>query len=262
MIQVIKFLFLLVILLSALLLLGATGRGLSGLYIITFFTLLTVVFGIVYFARIKTEKQEKGCRFLKFNFEVEVFLLVTLALVWISLLDFFSVETFKALQFDFNDNTYWVIMFSGLAPMFFMIIAMSFFIGTYHISHTIRIIVLSSFLLNANINDLFYYKLFSKPFPAEWPWLYQPRFIFGEHITTPEVFIWATITTVMGLIAFSFPYELFVPYQIDYKNKTGGKKRMRTYEMLILVCFFLAGIIYAHYLTDNIYSSIQQQANN
>ncbi|MCK5027562.1 MAG: hypothetical protein KAS07_04030 [Candidatus Pacebacteria bacterium] len=254
-----KFLLLLIILISALLLLSAAGHGLSGLYLVVFFVFLTMIFSIFYFIQKKDGGENKWYRFLKFNYEIEVFLLVILALVWISLIDFFLVETFKTLQFDFSDNTYWVVMFGGVAPMFFTIIAMSFFVGTYHISHTVRIIVLSAFLLNANLNDLMYYKLFKLPFPDEWPWLYQPRFLFGEHVSSPELFVWVSIATIMGMIAFAFPYEKLVPGQFNYKNMAGGKKRMRSYEALVLACFFIFSITYAYYIAENINSSIRNQ---
>lgn len=241
------------VLITALWLLGLTGRGFEGEHLVYFFAALTALFSIVYLF----DGRPRTASFFRFQFEIEVVMLIATALVWISLFDYYLVETFKTLAFDFGDNTYWVVLFSGFAPMIFVVIALSFFIGTYHIAHTVRIIVLSVYLLNANINDLLYYKLFGQPFPSEWPWLYQPRFLFGEQITTPELFVWVAVASVMGLVAFAFPYERLVPSQFEYK-KDGGEKRARSYELTILVIFFVFSFIYAHQFTQGINESLER----
>jgi hypothetical protein len=169
------------------------------------------------------------------------YLIFGLLLYWISIADYYFVEVFKKTGLDLADNTYWVVYFGFLIPTVIVLINFAYYIGSRNKAQTVRFLVISSFLYNANINDLLYYAIFQQSFPDKWTWLTQPVYLFGRSINTSQVFLWATICILFSFAALLYPFEELT------KEKTrliladiSGKKtqiRLASYYILILTLF-------------------------
>ena len=185
-------------------LISFAGFGLDGRFVIAFGAVITLFF-LIQSARkkaitvysIRESAQVGGLYYIIFG----------LLIYWVSIADYYFVEVFKKTGIDLADNTYWVIYFGLLVPVIIILINLAYYIGSRNKAHTIRFLVISSFLYNSNINDLLYYAIFRLPFPDKWTWLVQPRYVFGENITTWQVFAWALICTVFSLLALFYPFE-------------------------------------------------------
>lgn len=245
---------LLSIVVASVALLGMTGRGLSGIYLIGFITFLLAVFMVLVFLHDKeiTNYQISD----KLILGLEVMMISVVVIFWISIIDFYFVETFKNLGLNLKDNTYWVVFFGGLIPIFFSIISVVYFLGSFHFSNTIRILAFFAFLSNSNLNDFLYYILLNQPLPSEWTWIYQPAFLFGNTITSPQLLFWTILSLVMGLIAFLLPYEaLTTDYFDDLSDEKRSPKEKR-FQLFAVLILSISGIIYAYSIIPKIKMSI------
>ncbi|MBC7472144.1 MAG: hypothetical protein H7196_02675 [candidate division SR1 bacterium] len=180
------------------------GFGIDGRFIIGFGIIFTLFFSIqvarkkaVTLVSVKHSLQTGGLYYLIF----------TLLLYWVSIADYYFVEIFKKTGLDLSDNTYWVVYFGFLIPIVIILINLAYYIGSRNKAQSIRFLVISSFLYNANINDLLYYAIFRQPFPDKWTWLTQPKYLFGQSINTVQVFLWVIICIGFSLVALLYPFE-------------------------------------------------------
>jgi hypothetical protein len=238
------------------------GQGISGAYIVGFFILLvlaTFLATTLKIRRAKSANTSEVIPYVKFGFEAESLMLVGGLLLWITLLDFFIIETFKLLNYSFATNTYWVILFGGIVPVAVVAMALAFYIGSQNMANTLRLVILSLFVFHSNVLDLLYYKLFSHPFPTSWPWLYQPKFLFGDAPSTHGVIAWVVIGLVMAVVSFILPYENFTPDKIDLKYDANLPKFNKRLNITLVACFFLFVIVYAIPMIGNIKNSLSVQ---
>lgn len=246
---------LLLVIASSVFLLGMTGRGLSGAYLVGLLLFLLIIFLALAFQHDKEIVSYRVSDKLLLCFEI---LLVSIvAVVWISIVDFYFVEMFKNLGLDLNDNTYWVIFFGGIIPIFFAIIAVVYFLGSHHFSNTIRILIFFVFFANSNINDFLYYILLNEPLPKLWTWIYQPIFLFGNSITTVQLVCWSALALAMGFIAFLLPYEALTLDNLDNLTNNKRTKGEKISELLLVIIFSVASIYYAYTIVPKIKQSVQ-----
>jgi hypothetical protein len=253
--KIIKTILLLLILSAVLLMLGMTGRGLSGLYLVLLTLFLLIIFLFLVFRHDREVVNYKISD--KLFLFAEIFLISFVVIFWISINDFYFIEMFKNFGFDFADNTYWVVFFSGTVPIIFTIIAVVYFLGSYHFSNTLRILLLAVFITNSNLNDFLYYLIVNEPLPEVWPWLHQPSFLFDASINTLQLFIWTIFSIVMGFIVFLLPYEALT---IDYFDDLADDKRTikkKLYHLAFVILFCGLSIYYAYTMIPIIKTSVQ-----
>lgn len=252
--NLIKSILLLLITIASITLLGMTGRGLSGIYLVGFIIFLLLVFIVLLFLHDKEALRYKMSD--KIVLGLEILMISIVVMFWISIIDFYFVEMFKNLKFNLDDNTYWVVFFGGLIPIFFAVISVVYFLGSFHFSNTVRILIFFAFLSNSNLNDFLYYLLLDQSLPSLWPWVCQPVFLFGDSITTVQLLLWTISSILMGFIAFVLPYEAltvdFLDDLSDEKRSTKGKM----FQLGFVFIFSVAGILYAYNIIPKIKESV------
>jgi hypothetical protein len=251
MLKILNSFFLFSIISASLALLYFTGRGLSGVFVLLFFLFLLLVFLLSGHLRSK-EILNKGLA-KKSLLLVQLFLLASVTIAWLSINDFFFVEMLKNFAFDFSDNTYWIIFFSGILPIIFISFPIIYFLGSRNPGNSIRILVFLSIFANSNLNDILYYRLLGEPFPELWTWLYQPAFIFGSELRTSQVIIWCLLTILMSLFAF------FLPYEALFNKEAEEEERERPYSKLslfVVIVFSVASMLVAYDTIPKIKNSL------
>jgi hypothetical protein len=226
---------------SSVSLLFYAGFGVDGRFVVVF----GIVLGLFLFIQglrkraitpssIKNSLQIGGLYYLVFG----------LLLYWLSIVDYYFIEVFKKIGLDLTDNTYWVLYFGILIPVVIVLINIAYYIGSRNKAHSVRFLVISSFLYNANINDLLYYAIFRQPFPDSWTWLSQPKYLLGSSINTSQVFLWASICVLFSLFALVYPFEELT----KEKNKliladiSGKKARVRiaSHYLMLMILFVIS----------------------
>lgn len=217
------------------------GFGLDGRFIVGSGIIFTLFFGIqvarkkaITLVSIKHSLQIGGLYYLIFG----------LLLYWVSIADYYFVEIFKKTGLDLADNTYWIVYFGLLIPVIIVLINFAYYVGSRNKAQTVRFLVISSFLYNANLNDLLYYAIFRQPFPDKWTWLIQPKYLFGDTINTPQVFLWSLICVSFSIIALLYPFEELTQEKtrLILADISGKKTRVRltSYYMIIILLFIIS----------------------
>lgn len=241
-------------------LITSSGFGLNGKYLLVFFSSLLIIFTTL---ALFQDNEHIGLPYKSiFHFNIKIVILLLAALVWISISDFFLVELFKIYAIDISDTVYWNILFGSLVPFFLITSSILYFIGTSHISNSIRIVILSTFFLNSNLNDLLYYKLFSEALPNSWSWVTQPQFMFEGGVSTSELLIWTSVSLVLGIIASMFPYEILVWDKAEESFDFQKTNRQRFIEILVLIIFVVTNIVLAKTMIDRTKENLSDLRRN
>ncbi len=228
---------------TAITLMALSGFGLSGKYLLIFFSSLLFIF--IWHALFQDSEHVKLRYRSIFFFNLKIILVLLGIIAWVSITDYYLVELFKIYAIDISETAYWKIMFGGLIPVILTTFSVLYYIGSNHISNSIRILILSAFFLNSNLNDILYYKLFSEALPNNWTWVTQPKFLFSSSLTKNEVITWMIISLTFGIIAALFPYEILVWNKAEDSNDFKRTNRQRLIEIIILIVFTLSNIFFA-----------------
>jgi hypothetical protein len=222
-----------------------TGNGLNGIHLLILFIIsITPVFLTKLFFHNKVKK-------IDFHFNIATLALLVGLITWVSLVDYFFVEIFKITTANLleNSNVYWLLLFSGITAFFIYSIVVFYFVITRNLQNTIRFLLVSVFILNSALNDFLYYILFNIPLPNEWSWIYQPRFIFGEIITTPQLMFWSLGVFLATVIIYLTPFELLTPNQMENETTDHSKKWV---DYIIVIGFFIIGVYHVIFFVPKV----------
>jgi hypothetical protein len=208
------------------------GNALNGIH-------LFILFGIsilpVFLTKIlyNNKKNRHGI-----HFDFTTLFLILLLVIWVSVIDYFFVEIFKITTASLleDSSSYWLLLFSGIIPLFVYSFVTFYFVITRNLSNTIRFILVSIFILNSALNDFLYYWLFNIDLPDKWTWLYQPRILFGETITTEQLYIWMGLNLFAVIVIYLTPFEAITPDNLEVSD-AGHQKKWIDYMILSILLF-------------------------
>lgn len=156
---------------------------------------------------------------INFSFDVEALIALAVIMVFVSLVDFSVVETFKKLpDFPYN-STYWRNLFNIFLPILWVVMGFMFHLGGGRVGATLKIIIAGFYVEYSALNDFLYYLLNGERLPDKWTWIQAPQFIFGYSITTGQLALWLIIMLIFTFIILLLPLDSFIKDNIFQKNK-------------------------------------------
>jgi hypothetical protein len=232
-----------------------TGFGISGSIFIWLFAVLISVF--VWMALFQDHEHiELNYRKITW-FTCKTLLILGLYVCYISIIDYYLVELIKLLNLPLENTVYWKVFFGGLVPASIVVWVYGYYSASNHLSNAIRILILSVFILNSNLNDFLYYLFFGKELPERWTWLIQPKFMFGESFTSLELSFWTLGAILMGLIGALFPWEILVANILDSTYDFKKSKKAELIESFVLLVILVVGSVFLMYTRNFIIDNLQ-----